>query len=175
MLDACVRLQQWDDLEFVYKQMLQFGYPFNAKRHLRMIIESSRAGKRELLETTWKHLARAGQTPPPLLAKEMFCLKLEQGDHASALSSISSHHSSELQVFSRNSWLNCFKENAHRFQKDSLVSLVHEGSLIMFKSDSQKLIFKNLVTSCREFLENHATVSEIHSSTNSQHTLLRQL
>lgn len=45
MLDACVRLQQWDDLEFVYKQMLQLGYPFNAKRHLRMIIESSRAGK----------------------------------------------------------------------------------------------------------------------------------
>ncbi|KAI8524635.1 hypothetical protein RHMOL_Rhmol13G0163900 [Rhododendron molle] len=112
MLDSCVRQQQWDDLELVYKQMLQYGFPFNAQRHLRMIMEASRAGKvlfypffflmfvyeRELLETTWKHLARAGQTPPPLLAKEMFCVKLEQGDHASALSSISSHHSSELQL-----------------------------------------------------------------------------
>lgn len=125
--------------------------------------------QRELLETTWMHLARAGQTPPPLLAKEMFCVKLEQGDHASALSSISSHHSSELQIFSRNSWMHCFKENAHRFQKDSLVRLVHEGSIIMSRSGSQNLIFENLVTSCREFLENHATaVSEIYSTANTQ-------
>ncbi|XP_058197024.1 pentatricopeptide repeat-containing protein At1g30610, chloroplastic isoform X2 [Rhododendron vialii] len=127
--------------------------------------------QRELLETTWKHLARAGQTPPPLLAKEMFCVKLEQGDHASALSSISSHHSSELQVFSRNSWLHCFKENTHRFQKDSLVRLVHEGSIMMSRSDSRNQIFENLVNSCREFLEDHATsVSEMYSTTNSQQT-----
>lgn len=127
--------------------------------------------QREMLETTWKHLAGAGQTPPPLLAKEMFCVKLEQGDHASALSSISSHHSSELQVFSRNSWLHCFKENAHCFQKDSLVRLVHEGSIIMSRSDSRNHIFENLVTCCREFLEDHVTsVSEMYSTTNSQQT-----
>lgn len=45
MLDSCVRQQQWEDLELVYKQMLQYGYPFNAKRHIWMIMEASRAGK----------------------------------------------------------------------------------------------------------------------------------
>lgn len=45
MLDSCVRQQQWDDLELVYEQMLQYGFPFNAQRHLGMIMEASRAGK----------------------------------------------------------------------------------------------------------------------------------
>ncbi|XP_057501873.1 pentatricopeptide repeat-containing protein At1g30610, chloroplastic isoform X2 [Actinidia eriantha] len=164
--------QQWDDFEYVYKQMLHYGFHFNAKRHLRMIMDACRAGKVELLETTWKHLIRGGQTLPPLLAKEMICMKLEQGDHSAALSFFSNHHFGESQVFSRNSWLNFFKENAHRLQKDSLVRLVHEGSIL---SDSQGLVFQNLITSCREFLRTHVTLSEMYSSTNSQLTLLEQL
>ncbi|CAL5410843.1 unnamed protein product [Camellia sinensis] len=45
MLDACVMEQRWDDFEFVYKQMLHYGYHFNAKRHLRMVMDACRAGK----------------------------------------------------------------------------------------------------------------------------------
>ncbi|KAL6981477.1 hypothetical protein U1Q18_023105, partial [Sarracenia purpurea var. burkii] len=45
MLDACVTGQQWDDFEFVYKQMLRFGHHFNAKRHLRMIMYACKEGK----------------------------------------------------------------------------------------------------------------------------------
>ncbi|KAL6981476.1 hypothetical protein U1Q18_023104 [Sarracenia purpurea var. burkii] len=120
----------------------------------------------ELLETTWKHLAQMGQAPPPLLAKEMFRMKLEQGDHSAALSSISSHHFSELHKFSRGSWLSFFEENAHRFQKDSLVRLLHEVSVLVSRSDSQNLIFHNLVASCREFLKTKMPLSEMcHAQT----------
>lgn len=45
MLDACVMEKRWDDLEFVYAQMLRYGHHFNAKRHLRLILEARRAGK----------------------------------------------------------------------------------------------------------------------------------
>lgn len=45
MLDACATDKKWDDLEFVYAQMLRYGHHFNAKRHLRLILEARRAGK----------------------------------------------------------------------------------------------------------------------------------
>lgn len=45
MLDACAMEKRWDDLEFVYEQMLRYGHHFNAKRHLRLILEARRGGK----------------------------------------------------------------------------------------------------------------------------------
>ncbi|KAK3041873.1 hypothetical protein RJ639_001241, partial [Escallonia herrerae] len=45
MLDACVAHQRWDDLECVYEKMLQHGFHFNTKRHLRLILDACRAGK----------------------------------------------------------------------------------------------------------------------------------
>lgn len=45
MLEACYAKQKWDDLEFVYEQMLKYGHHFNAKRHLRLILDARCAGK----------------------------------------------------------------------------------------------------------------------------------
>lgn len=45
MLDACAVEKKWDDLEFVYTQMLKYGHHFNAKRHLRLILDARHAGK----------------------------------------------------------------------------------------------------------------------------------
>ena len=45
MLDACIAEKKWDDFENIYRGMLHHGYHFNAKRHLRMILIASRAGK----------------------------------------------------------------------------------------------------------------------------------
>lgn len=45
LLDACVVDKRWDDFECVFKKMLWHGHHFNAKRHLRMILDASRAGK----------------------------------------------------------------------------------------------------------------------------------
>ncbi|KAA8537083.1 hypothetical protein F0562_029561 [Nyssa sinensis] len=159
MLNACVAEQRWDDLEYVYKQMLHHGFHFNAKRHLRMILDACRAGKGGLLETTWKHLVQTKRDPPSLLVKEMFRMKLEQDDYAAALSCIVSHHPSELQVFSHKAWLNFFKKNGDHFQKDTLISLIHESSMLVPKSDSQNPILQNLIACCREFLRTHITAA----------------
>lgn len=45
LLDACTAEKRWDDFEYVFKRMLHHGFHFNAKRHLRMILDASRAGK----------------------------------------------------------------------------------------------------------------------------------
>lgn len=45
MLDACIAEERWDDFENIYRRLLHNGYHFNAKRHLRMILDASRAGK----------------------------------------------------------------------------------------------------------------------------------
>ncbi|KAK0604682.1 hypothetical protein LWI29_018176 [Acer saccharum] len=110
MLEACSAEKRWDDLEFVYRKMLHHGYYFNAKRHLRIILDASSAGKVELLETTWKHLVQTGRTPPPPLVKERFCIRLENKDYVSALSCITNHPVGDWPEFSENAWLNLFKK-----------------------------------------------------------------
>ncbi|KAL2591485.1 hypothetical protein AAZV13_12G013500 [Glycine max] len=43
--------------------MMYHDYHFNPKRHLRMILETSKAGKERPLEITWKHLTDTDQIP----------------------------------------------------------------------------------------------------------------
>src|SRR5690606_34372367 len=45
MLEACAEQKKWDDFGYAYREMLRHGYHFNAKRHLKMVLEASRAGK----------------------------------------------------------------------------------------------------------------------------------
>ncbi|KAL1829476.1 hypothetical protein ACET3Z_007888 [Daucus carota] len=164
MLDACAIQQRWDDLEFIYRRMLQHEYHFNAKRHLRIILDACRAGKMELLETTWKHLGEADRLPPPVLVKQMFCLKLEQKDYSAAFACVTNHPSSDLPEFSQKSWLLFFKENSHRLQKENLVGLVHEISNVYTRSDSPNIILENLSFACREFLRKHMKVDDFDQS-----------
>lgn len=44
-LDACVAENKWDYFDYVYQRMLSHGHHFNPKRHLRLVLEASRAGK----------------------------------------------------------------------------------------------------------------------------------
>lgn len=158
MIDACNAEKRWHDLEYVYERMLRHGFHFNAKRHLRIILDASRAGKEELLETTWKSLAGEGRVPPPLI-KERFCMKLEKGDCAAAVSSITGHHMKELQEpFSKRAWLNLFTENAGRFQTESLVELMHEASVLIARADMPNPVLQNLLASCKEFLDRKSVV-----------------
>lgn len=46
--------------------------------------------------------------------------------------------------------MNLFKENAERFQKDTLLQLVREVSILTAKSDVPNPVFENLMTCCRE-------------------------
>lgn len=170
MIDACNAEKRWHDLEYVYERMLRHGFHFNAKRHLRIILDASRAGKEELLETTWKRLAGEGRVPPPLI-KERFCMKLEKGDCAAAVSSITGHHMKELQEpFSKRAWLNLFTENAGRFQTESLVELMHEASVLIARADMPNPVLQNLLASCKEFLRTHMTVSSVSSESSRTET-----
>ncbi|KAM1571282.1 hypothetical protein ACFX10_036195 [Malus domestica] len=150
LLDACVTEKRWDDFEYVYKRMLHHGFHFNAKRHLRMILDACKAGRAELLDMTWMHLTEADRIPPPPLVKEQFCTKLEKDDYAAALSCITTQNLGELQAFSKTAWLKLFKENAERFQNDTFVRLVDEGSILVNRSDRSNPVFQNLMAACGE-------------------------
>lgn len=105
----------------------------------------------ELLDITWTHLTEAGRSPPPPLIKERFCTKLEKDDYAAALTCITDPNLSELQTFfSKNAWLKLFKENAEKFQKDTFVRLVHEGSILINRTDRSNPVFQNLMAACGE-------------------------
>ncbi|XP_051139378.1 pentatricopeptide repeat-containing protein At1g30610, chloroplastic [Andrographis paniculata] len=150
MLDVCAEEQKWDDLEFVYERMLHYGHHFNAKRHLRLLLDAQRAGKEALLEMTWKHLIKTERDPPLLLTREMVAVKLQNGDYAAALSYIISFASPDTQLFSRKSWSNFFFANASRFDARTLHSLVHETSILL--SENRNLLLEHLLGSCKEFL-----------------------
>ncbi|KAL2244566.1 UNVERIFIED_CONTAM: Pentatricopeptide repeat-containing protein, chloroplastic [Sesamum indicum] len=158
MLDACALEQKWDDLEFVYAQMLKYGHHFNAKRHLRLVLDACRAGKVELLEMTWKHLVETERIPPSLLVMEMFCTRLEQGDYTAAVSYLTNFASVESQVFSRKSWSKIFIENGHRFEEGTLDALVHEVSVSLAESENVPL--EHLIDSCREYLSSRRTSTD---------------
>lgn len=61
-------------------------------------------------------------------------MKLEKDDHVEALRCITSDLSKDMQAFSKLSWLNLLKENAQRFQKDTLVRLMDDVNTLVSKS-----------------------------------------
>ncbi|XP_057812169.1 pentatricopeptide repeat-containing protein At1g30610, chloroplastic [Salvia miltiorrhiza] len=156
MLDACAMEKRWDDLEFVYSQMLRYGHHFNAKRHLRLILEARRAGKESILEMTWKRLVETERPPPPLLVTEMLCMRLEQGDYAAALSYVVNFAFVESQVFSRRSWSKFLIENAHRFPDRALDELVHGGNILLHRCENPAL--EHLLDSCKDFLRKQTLI-----------------
>ncbi|XVF71664.1 hypothetical protein PTKIN_Ptkin12aG0057800 [Pterospermum kingtungense] len=163
ILDGCIQQKRWDEFEHVYRMMLHHGFHFNAKRHLRMILDAARAGKGEPLETTWEHMARADRTPPPPLIKERFCMKLETDDYVSALACITIHPVNELPAFSKSAWLNLFKENGSRFQQDTIVRLVGEVEKIIGRSDSPNPVLQNVLTFSKEFLRAYPISADINT------------
>ncbi|KAK4581096.1 hypothetical protein RGQ29_024670 [Quercus rubra] len=142
MLDACIAEKKWDDFENIYRGMLHHGFHFNAKCHLRMILNASRAVEGVLLVTTWNHLAKADRTPPPALVKE-------------------NHSIPELQAFSNSAWLNLLKENAHRFSKDAPFRLIQEVSIHTNRPELSNLAVQNLISAYKEFCRIHMTLAEI--------------
>lgn len=162
MLEACAAEEKWDDLERVYVEMLKSGYHFNSKRHLRVILDASNAGKGELLERVWMHLVQGDQIPPFLLISQMFRIKLEQGDFTAALSCFACHPSINSQAFSIKWWLKFFADNIHRFEKDTFVKLMHAADSLVARTDAQKLVLQNLKISCMKFSSKQMISDELN-------------
>ncbi|KAF7852200.1 hypothetical protein BT93_L5355 [Corymbia citriodora subsp. variegata] len=152
ILDACFEGKRWDDLQYVYQKMLHHGHHFNEKRHLRIVLDSSRAGQYGPLETTWNHLVQADRSPPLPLIKERFCVMLEKDDYPAALSCLINHTASESQGFSRISWLKLFKHNAYRIRSESLEGLMHDATRHLASGYLPSTGLQTLVMSCKEFL-----------------------
>ncbi|XP_061353562.1 pentatricopeptide repeat-containing protein At1g30610, chloroplastic [Gastrolobium bilobum] len=152
ILDACVAQKRWDYFDHVYQRMLCHGYHFNPKRHLRMVLEASRAGKEGPLEITWKHLTDTDRILPTPLIMERFFVKLEKDDYVASLTCITNNPQKDLLTFSKSSWLNLFKENSQRFKKDTLVRLMNDASNIVSNSSLPNPILVYLIQSCKEFL-----------------------
>ncbi|CAM8958206.1 unnamed protein product [Rhodiola kirilowii] len=158
LLDATAAAGRWDHFEYFYVQMLQHGFHFNAKRHLRMILDAARANKGELVETTWTHLAHSGRSPPVPLILERFCLRLENDDVAAATSCITSLASSDLGGNGKVRWANVLKDNAQRFKQESVARLMNE--IARRQSDSPNPILDIFTTCCEEFLRNSTSSGE---------------
>ncbi|CAN1328093.1 Pentatricopeptide repeat-containing protein At1g30610, chloroplastic [Linum perenne] len=123
MLDACVAEQRWDD----------FGH--------------------EVVELTWKHLARSGRVPPPPVIKERFCNMLEKCDYVSAFECIAATSSEETPAFSRTSWYNLLRDNSHRLNRETVVQLLHKAKLLVSENnDDVNTPLRTLVTACDDFL-----------------------
>ncbi|KAI3731770.1 hypothetical protein L1987_62959 [Smallanthus sonchifolius] len=153
MLDACLVNQKWDDLEFIYTKMLQHGYYFNAKRHSHMILEACKAGKVNLLETTWKHLIEGDQIPPPPLVQEMFCMKLEQNDYAAAFSCLICLPSTESHKYSRTSWRARFRDSPNLCREETLLRVVDKINTLLIRNEEPNIILLNLMKSCKQILD----------------------
>ncbi|KAL0695797.1 hypothetical protein Bca4012_062977 [Brassica carinata] len=159
MLEACAEHKKWDDFGYAYKEMLRHGYHFNAKRHLKMVLEASRAGQEEVMEVTWEYLRRSNRIPPSPLIKERFCRKLEKGDHATAISSLAvlngKIEETELRAFSTDAW----SKVLYRFEKDSVLRLMDDvNRRVGTRSESSDLVLWNLLSSCKEFMKNRTQV-----------------
>uniref|UniRef100_A0A7N0V8H8 Pentatricopeptide repeat-containing protein n=1 Tax=Kalanchoe fedtschenkoi TaxID=63787 RepID=A0A7N0V8H8_KALFE len=150
LLDACSAAGKWDHFEYFFTEMLQYGFHFNAKRHLRMILDAARSNKGELVEMTWTHLARSGRSPPVSLVLERFCLRLESGDVAAAMACISSLVSGDLGRNAKVGWTNLFKDNAHRFKQEAIDRLMNE--IVRQQSESPNPFYGTLTACCKEFL-----------------------
>ncbi|CAH8254003.1 unnamed protein product [Arabidopsis lyrata] len=155
MLDVCAEQKKWDDFGYAYREMLHHGYHFNAKRHLRMVLEASRAGKEEVMEATWEHMRRSNRIPPSPLIKERFFRKLEKGDHISAISSLADLdgkiEETELRAFSTSAWSRVLSQ----FEQDSVLRLMDDVKRrVGSRNESSDSVLGNLLSSCKEFLKN---------------------
>ena len=91
-------------------------------------------------------------------------MKLEKDDHVEALGCFTNDLSKDLQAFSKLSWLNLLKENAQRFQKDTLVRLMDHVNTLVSKSSLPRPALEaleNLMLSLKEFCTSDLSLTDI--------------
>ncbi|MQL83978.1 hypothetical protein Taro_016476 [Colocasia esculenta] len=160
MMDACIDAKCWDDFEYAYQQMLHYGFHFDAKRHLRMVMKASRGGKVQLLDTTFEHLVCSGRTPPPALVKERICLRLQDGDWVAALSCLDISEPVKLQFYSEKAWLDTLNSNLNRFDKAALSRLVSEVENLPSQGHEKSPVLQNLLNACKKIINSSTTAIE---------------
>ncbi|KAJ4754837.1 Pentatricopeptide repeat-containing protein [Rhynchospora pubera] len=151
MMEACVENGKFEDFEWVFLQMLRHGHHFDARRHLKMVMDAFRAGKDGVLEATWEHLTSFGRVPPVPLIMERFCLKLKQGHIPSAISCITNIEESQLRNISPKSWYNLLSNNSNHLEEKNVIKLVEEMNC-QVESSGYKIVYENILSGCKRFL-----------------------
>ncbi|KAJ3693554.1 hypothetical protein LUZ60_009034 [Juncus effusus] len=152
MMESCAENKKWEDFARAFLQMLQHGYHFDAKRHLKMVMDAFRAGKVEVLEATWDHLLSFGRTPPVPILMERFCLKLKEGNISSALSCVRNFEESELRNISSKAWLHLLLNNKECLEEKVVVKLVGEINEISECNESVSVVYKKILSGCSLFI-----------------------
>ncbi|RZS21032.1 hypothetical protein BHM03_00053636 [Ensete ventricosum] len=147
---------KWDDFENAYGQMLNHGYHFDTRRHMRTVLDAFRAGK--VLESTWQHLVRFGRVPPPPFIKERFCIKLLEDDPVAAIACIDIHQEIDMLAFSERSWLKLLNGNAHRFKNGVMLRLAHELDAFIAQTSESLPVYENLRKACEQFVAHANTI-----------------
>lgn len=153
MMDACAATNHWDYFEYTYQQMLHQGYHFDARRHLRLVLDAFRAGKRGVIEATWDHLTHFRRDPPYPVIQARFCIKLQEEDTLAAISCIEALSESDAQAFLAKSFLNLLEANGRRFNKDFIRRLTHELNNRVDERNWQSPVYQSILNACRRFTE----------------------
>ncbi|PKA62106.1 Pentatricopeptide repeat-containing protein [Apostasia shenzhenica] len=152
MMEACAATSNWDDFENCYREMLHHGYHFDVKRHMKLVFDAYRAGKRHILEMSWDHLVSNGRIPPPAIVKELFCMKMEEDEPASAISFIAINQNMKVEAFSENSWLNLLQKKVQHVKIETLRNLLCDLRKKMISEDDRPhLMYQNLLNACERF------------------------
>ncbi|KAK8941699.1 Pentatricopeptide repeat-containing protein [Platanthera guangdongensis] len=146
MMEACVAASKWDDFENFYREMLHHGYHFNERRHMRLVFDAWRAGKKNILEITWNHLTGNGRAPPPAIIKELFCMKMNENESTAAVSFIAVHRDMEMEAFSGKSWRKLLETGIRHISGQLLHDLMRNIGQIA----QPHPVHLNLLTACKE-------------------------
>ncbi|KAF3325717.1 pentatricopeptide repeat-containing protein [Carex littledalei] len=151
MMEVCVENGKFEDFERVFLQMLRHGHHFDARKHLKMVMDAFKAGKDGVLEATWQHLVYFGRVPPVPLIMERFYLKLKQGHIPSAVSCITNFEESGLQNISPKSWYNLLLNNSNHLEEKHVAKLIEEINCLV-GSSKHKIVYENILSGCKRFL-----------------------
>ncbi|KAG0478021.1 hypothetical protein HPP92_012740 [Vanilla planifolia] len=148
MIEACAAANKWDDFEFSYQEMLLHGYHFDRRRHMPMVFNAWRAGKKNILKITWNHLVRHGRAPPPAIVKELFCKEMKDDEPSSAISFITIHEDMEVKAFSETTWVNLLGKL--NISSKTFATLLSDLRSIISKTEQPHPVYQNLLNACKQ-------------------------
>lgn len=123
MLEVSASARQWEYFEYVYREMVLSGFQLDRKKHKRLLIDGSRAGKGHLLEHAFNYSLEAEEVPCIPLLTELICQTIYQEDFERTVNLINGMADALLQV-SESQWSRIFRRNKDRFDNEKLQNLL---------------------------------------------------
>lgn len=133
MLEISASAHQWEYFEYVYKEMVLYGYQLDPKKHAWLLFDASRAGKWHLLEHAFDTMLESGEIPHISFFIELICQTMAHQNFQKTVVLINCMAHASMQV-DENQWLNLFQRNKGRLSTETLSNLLdnlNESDLVM--------------------------------------------